>query len=52
MSDHSFLLSTLVDFPDDCSEVTFTEELVAQLTDRLHWLGVRRVYLNYYKPSH
>jgi len=52
MSDHPFLLSTLVDFPDDCSEITFTEELVAQLIDRLHWMGVRRVYWNYYNPGH
>ena len=52
MSDRPFLLSALVDFPDDCSEITFTEDLLAQLIDRLHWMGVRRVYWNYYGPGH
>ena len=48
----SFLLSTLVDFPDDCQRIEFTEDLVAQLIDRLHWMGVRRVYWNYYNAGH
>ncbi len=51
MNDRPFLLSTLVDFPDDCNQIVFTEDLVAQLMDRLHWMGVRRVYWNYYNPG-
>ncbi len=52
MKDRPFLLSTLVDFPDDCQRIEFTEDLVAQLIDRLHWMGVRRVYWNYYHAGH
>ena len=52
MSDHPFLLSTLVDFPDDCQRIEFTEALLAQLMDRLQWMGVRRVYWNYYNAGH
>lgn len=52
MKDRPFLLSTLVDFPDDCQRIEWTEDLVAQLIDRLHWMGVRRVYWNYYHAGH
>ena len=52
MNERPFLLSTLVDFPDDCQRIEFTEDLVAQLIDRLHWMGVRRVYWNYYNAGH
>ena len=52
MNERPFLLSTLVDFPDDCQRFEFTEDLVAQLIDRLHWMGVRRVYWNYYNAGH
>ena len=48
MNDRPFLLSALVDFPDDCSRLVFTEDMLAQLIDRLHWMGVRRVYWNHY----
>ena len=51
MNDRPFLLSTLVDFPDDCNQIVFTEDLVAQLMDRLYWMGVRRVYWNYYNAG-
>ena len=52
MKDRPFLLSALVDFPDDCQRIEFTEDLVAQLIDRLRWMGVRRVYWNYYHAGH
>lgn len=52
MNDRPFLLSNLVDFPDDCQRLEFTEDLVAQLLDRLQWMGVRRVYWNYYNAGH
>ena len=51
MNNHPFLLSSLVDFPDDCNQIVFTEDLLAQLMDRLHWIGVRRVYWNYYNAG-
>lgn len=52
MNERPFLLSALVDFPDDCQRFEFTEELLAQLVDRLQWMGVRRVYWNYYHDGH
>ena len=51
MKNDRFLLSTLVDFPDDCNRVVFTPDLVENLIDRLHWMGVRRVYWNYYQKG-
>ena len=47
MHDDPFLISTTVDFPDDCREFAFTEALLAHLFDRVRWLGVWRVYWNY-----
>ena len=52
MNERPFLLSALVDFPDDCLRFEFTEDLLAQLIDRLQWMGVRRVYWNYYHDGH
>ena len=52
MNERPFLLSALVDFPDDCQRFEFTEDLLAQLIDRLQWMGVRRVYWNYYHDGH
>lgn len=52
MNERPFLLSALVDFPDDCLRFEFTEDLLAQLIDRLGWMGVRRVYWNYYHDGH
>ena len=52
MNERPFLLSALVDFPDDCQRLEFTEDLLAQLIDRLQWMGVRRVYWNYYHDGH
>ena len=46
--DPRFLISTTVDFPDDCGSIAFTPDLLAQLLNRFHWLGVGRVYWNYY----
>ena len=43
-----FLIATTIDFPDDCQHIPFTEALLTQLLDRFQWLGVRRVYYNYY----
>ena len=51
MKNDRFLLSALVDFPDDCNLVVFTPDLVENLIDRLHWMGVRRVYWNYYQKG-
>ena len=51
MKNDRFLLSALVDFPDDCNRVVFTPDLVENLIDRLHWMGVRRVYWNYYQKG-
>ncbi len=51
MKNDWFLLSALVDFPDDCNRVVFTPDLVENLIDRLHWMGVRRVYWNYYQKG-
>ena len=48
MSDDKFLISALVDFPDDIHRTVFTTELVGDLIDKLRWMGVRRVYWNYY----
>jgi hypothetical protein len=48
MNDDRFLISALVDFPDDCHRTVFTAELVGELIDKLRWMGVRRVYWNYY----
>ncbi len=43
-----FLLTATVAFPDDCSEVVFTEALLEHLLERMKWMGVRRVYWEYY----
>ena len=51
MQNDRFLLSALVDFPDDCNRLVFTPDLVENLIDRLHWMGVRRVYWNYYQKG-
>ena len=51
MKNTRFLLSALVDFPDDCNRLVFTPGLVENLIDRLHWMGVRRVYWNYYQKG-
>ena len=51
MSSNRFLISSLVDFPDDCSNIAFTPELLEDLIERLHWMGVRRVYWNYYQEG-
>ena len=51
MKERAFLLSTLVDFPDDCSRIAFDEDLLTQLMDRLQWMGVRRVYWNHYNTG-
>lgn len=48
MTARPFLLATTIDFPDDCQRIPFTQDLLTQLLDRFQWLGVRRVYYNYY----
>ena len=45
------MISTLVDFPDDCGTMAFTADMVENLIERLHWMGVRRVYWNYYQDG-
>ena len=46
-----FLISCLADFPDDCNVLTFTPALLQQLLERMQWMGVRRVYWNYYQEG-
>ena len=46
--DRPFLLSATVAFPDDCSEVVFTKVLLEHLLERMKWMGVRRIYWEYY----
>lgn len=48
MAARPFLIATTIDFPDDCRAFAYTPELLAQLLDRFQWLGVKRVYYNYY----
>ncbi|MBX3010010.1 MAG: hypothetical protein KF832_00840 [Caldilineaceae bacterium] len=48
MTARPFLLATTIDFPDDCLHIPFTPDLLTQLLDRFQWLGVQRVYYNYY----
>ena len=51
MDRRPFLISTTVDFPDDCQHIVFTRDLLAELMDRMRSIGVRRVYWNYYQPG-
>ena len=51
MDKNAFVISALVDFPDDCGGIAFTPELVEQLIDRLQWMGARRVYWNHYSEE-
>ena len=51
MKSDRFLISTLVDFNDDCMYFPFTTDLLGQLMDRLHWMGLRRVYWNYWQKG-
>ena len=48
MARDRFLLSAQDNFYHDFKGVTFTRDLLGQLFDRLHWMGVRRVYWYYY----
>jgi hypothetical protein len=41
-----------VDFGDDCLSITFTEELLASLLDKMAWVGARRLYWNYTQPAY
>ena len=43
-----FLLSATVAFPDDCSEVVFNKALLEHLLEHMKWMGVRRLYWEYY----
>ena len=47
MNTDQFAISATVDFFDDCRQIVFTRDLLAQLLSRMRWLGVRRVYWNY-----
>ena len=46
-----FLISATVDFPDDCRRIVFDRELLGRLIDHLRWIGVRRLYWNYYQAE-
>ena len=47
----NFLLSAMCDFNDDCLNIVFTGELLGSMMDKLHWMGVRRLYWNYHQPG-
>ena len=49
MERERFLLSCVCNFYHDCKGITFNHDLLGQLFDRLHWMGVRRIYW-YYNP--
>ena len=49
MGKDNFVVSALVDFADDYIDIAFTPELVDDLIDRLQWIGVTRVYWNFYQ---
>ena len=51
MNKDRFVVSALVDFPDDYREIVFTAELVDHLIDRLQWMGATRVYWNFYQDG-
>ena len=46
-----FLISATVDFPDDCRRIVFDRELLGRLINHLRWIGVRRLYWNYYQAE-
>ena len=49
MGKDKFVVSALVDFADDYIDIAFTPELVDDLIERLQWIGVTRVYWNFYQ---
>ena len=49
MGKDKFVVSALVDFADDYIDIAFTSELVDDLIERLQWIGVTRVYWNFYQ---
>ena len=51
MARNEFLLSALCDFSDDCQSISFTPELLGSMMDKLHWMGVRRLYWNHHQPG-
>ena len=51
MSSDPFIVSALVDFPDDCRQIVFTPDMVDNLIERLEWMGARRVYWNFYQEE-
>jgi hypothetical protein len=51
VSSDPFIVSALVDFPDDCRRIAFTPGLVDNLIERLEWMGARRVYWNFYQEE-
>ena len=51
MKNDRFVVSALVDFPDDCGNIVFTRALVENLIERLQSVGVTRVYWNFYQAG-
>ena len=51
MKNDRFVVSALVDFPDDCGNIVFTQALVENLIERLQSVGVTRVYWNFYQAG-
>jgi hypothetical protein len=49
MRKRTFLVSATIDFPDDCSRIVYTEELLSRLIGDLYAIGVRRIYWNFYQ---
>ena len=51
MKNDRFVVSALVDFPDDCGNIVFTRSLVENLIERLQSVGITRVYWNFYQAG-
>ena len=51
MKNDRFVVSALVDFPDDCGNIVFTRALVENLIERLQSVGATRVYWNFYQAG-
>lgn len=51
MNNRNFLVSALVDFPDDCTSIEFNQEILADMIHKLHWMGANRIYWNFYQQG-
>ena len=51
MNNRNFLVSALVDFPDDCISIEFNQEILSDMIRKLHWMGANRIYWNFYQQG-